>query len=203
MERGVAFFKIFTCTTHGVPGLVGDTLERALETIVSCGGIALVHAEDDTMTREAERRLRDQGRDDNGLLLEWRSREAELAAVAEVCRIMNDTGVNASIAHVSSSEVAELVVRSQVGGANIGAEACPHYFALREDEVHTRGPLRKFTPPARARTDAEAERMWELLRSRAFTHVATDHPPRPWLKKTPGSGTRLLGFPASTQRALS
>lgn len=194
-SAGVAFFKIFTCTTHGVPGLVGDGLERALETIASCGGIALVHAEDETMTREAERRLRDQGRDDSGLLVEWRSREAELAAVAEVCRIVNDTGANASIAHVSSSEVAELVVRSRVGGADIGAEACPHYFALREDEVHTQGPLRKFTPPARARTDAEAERMWELLRGGAFTHVSTDHAPSTLAQKDAGIWNAPFGLP--------
>jgi dihydroorotase len=192
---GVVFFKIFTCTTHGVPGLVGDTLARALKTIASCGGIALVHAEDETLTTEAERRLRDQGRDDNGLLLEWRSREAELVAVAEVCRIIDDTGVNASIAHVSSSEVAELVVRSRDGGADIGAEACPHYFALREDEVHTQGPLRKFTPPARARTDAETERMWELFRSGAFTHVATDHAPSTLAQKAAGIWNAPFGLP--------
>lgn len=194
-SAGVAFFKIFTCTTHGVPGLVGDDLGRALETISSCGGIALVHAEDETLTKEAERRLRDQGRDDSGLLLEWRSREAELAAVAEVCRIVNDTGANAGIAHVSSPEVAELVVRSRAGGTDIGAEACPQYFTLREDEVHTQGPLRKFTPPARARTDAELERMWELLRSGAFTHFSTDHAPSTLAQKDAGIWNAPFGLP--------
>ena len=194
-SAGVAFFKIFTCTTHGVPGLVGDTLARALETIASCDGIALVHAENEAMTDEAERHLRDQGRDDAGLLLEWRSREAELAAVGEVCRIVSDTGVNASIAHVSSPEVAELVARYRVGGTDIGAEACPQYFALREDEVHAQGALRKFTPPARARTDAEAGRMWELLRSRAFTHVSTDHAPSTLAQKDAGIWDAPFGLP--------
>ncbi|HEX9848506.1 MAG TPA: amidohydrolase family protein [Acidimicrobiia bacterium] len=194
-HAGVSFFKIFTCTTHGVPGLAGDDLERALTVIASLGAICLVHCEDEAMTAAAEERLRRQGRDDNAVLIEWRSREAELSAVEEVCRLATLTGARVTIAHVSSPEVAGIISRHRARGADIAAEACPQYFALREDEVLTEGPLRKFTPPARARTDADEEAMWSLLHTGALGHVSTDHAPSTRRQKRAGIWEAPFGLP--------
>jgi dihydroorotase-like cyclic amidohydrolase len=143
---GISYFKIFTCTTHGVPGLTGSRLKGALERIASLGARCLIHCEDEALTSRAERRLREAGREDNGILLEWRSREAEETAVDEVCRLVHESGAIATIAHVSSPHIADMVAMARSRGADIAAEACPQYFALREDEVLTQGPLRKFTP---------------------------------------------------------
>ncbi|HEX6130628.1 MAG TPA: amidohydrolase family protein [Actinomycetota bacterium] len=176
-RAGVTFFKIFTCTTHGVPGLEGDDLERALRAIASCGGACLVHCEDEARTAEAEARLRAAGRDDPGVLTEWRSREAELEAVGRVARLAAATGARVTIAHVSSPEVAAVVEEGRRRGADLAAEACPQYLELAEDEVLEHGAFRKFTPPARSRSDAERAEMWRLLRDGVLTHVATDHAP--------------------------
>jgi len=45
----------------------------------------------------------------------------------------------------------------------VAVESCPQYFLLREDEVATLGGLRKFTPPARARSEADFDEMWTVL----------------------------------------
>ncbi|HEX7097623.1 MAG TPA: dihydroorotase family protein [Acidimicrobiia bacterium] len=176
-EAGVAFFKLFTCTTHGVPGLDPARLHAAFESLAAIGGRALVHCEDESLTEVAERTLRDQGRFDPGVLVEWRSREAEEVAVAGAGVLAAATGATVTLAHISTPAVAELVGYMRQRGADIAAEACPQYFALDEREVEEHGPFRKFTPPARIRGEDEREAMWEAVRQGAFHHFSTDHAP--------------------------
>jgi len=196
-EAGVTFFKIFTCTTHGVPGLDAARLEEALAAIASFGGVCLIHCEDETMTADAEAKLREQGRNDNGILNEWRTLEAEEAAVAvAVAAVLAErTGARATIAHVSSPSVADFIMTARARGADLVAEACPQYFALREEEVLTEGPFRKFTPPARSRSDADEEKMWDLLRTGVLNHVSTDHAPSTRQQKQHGIWDDPSGFP--------
>ena len=180
---GVAFFKVFTCTTHGVPGIEGEDLRRTFERVAGFGGACLVHAEDETRTEEAERALRAAGRTDPGVLTEWRSREAELDAVRAVADLSVETGARLTIAHVSSPPVADVIVAARRRGADLAAEACPQYLLLQEDDVLEHGALRKFTPPARNRSTEEADTMWGLLADGTLTHVATDHAPSTMTQK--------------------
>lgn len=184
---GITFFKIFTCTTHGVPGLDPARLLAALETLAAVGGPCLVHAEDESLTGQAERLLREAGRDDAAVLTEWRSREAELVAAGVTCLLVERTGARASLAHVSHPRIAEVVADTRRRGVAIGAEACPQYFLLREHEVLDHAGFRKFTPPARARTDADEDAMWRLLRQGLLTHLSTDHAPATASQKQDGS----------------
>ena len=61
---GVAFFKIFTCNTHGVPAVEAGTMMEVLTELARFGGNCLIHCEDESITAGAERRLRGQGRTD-------------------------------------------------------------------------------------------------------------------------------------------
>lgn len=185
-RAGVAFFKIFTCTTHGVPGLDAGNLVSALTAMSEVGAPALIHCEDETITAVAERVLRNAGRDDNGLLVEWRNRDAELAATAAAASLAALTGVTATIAHVSSPDVAAVITDARRRGADVVAEACPQYFTLRESEVEEHGALRKFTPPARIRDDAEEAAMWDLVRDGTYAHFSTDHAPSTMEQKSAG-----------------
>jgi allantoinase len=195
-QAGVAFFKIFTCATHGVPAVEGDDLLTALDTLSSFGGAALVHCEDEELTSIAEARLRSEGRTDPGLLSIWRSREAELAAIAAVTDLARVTGARVTVAHVSSPAGAAIVAEARRRGADVVAEACPQYLALDEDEVEEHGALRKFTPPARVRTDQERESMWDAVRSGAFSHFSTDHAPSTLAQKSDGDiWTAPFGLP--------
>lgn len=194
-EAGVTFFKIFTCTTHGVPGLDAAHLEKALAAIAAFDGACLIHCEDESITAQAEAILRRQGRNDNGILVEWRTRAAEEVAVAVAGVLAARTGARATIAHVSSASVVDVVRWARERGADLAAEACPQYFALREDEVLTEGPLRKFTPPARATSDADEAEMWNLLRTGALSHVSTDHAPSTRRHKDAGIWDAPFGLP--------
>ncbi|MGZ8631939.1 MAG: dihydroorotase [Actinomycetota bacterium] len=185
-RAGVTFFKVFTCTTHGVPGIGGDTLREVLQRVASFGGICLVHCEDEHLTSEAEAALKGAGRDDPGVLTQWRSREAELRAVREVTDLAVDSGATVTIAHVSSTEVAAVIEGARGRGAEIYAEACPQYLLLDEDEVMAHGAFRKFTPPARNRSPQDQDAMWHLLADGVLTHVATDHAPSTQAQKLHG-----------------
>lgn len=176
-DAGATFFKVFTCTTHGIPGLTPATLFSALSALSAIGAPALIHCEDESMTASAEQRLRDAGRTDAMLLAEWRSREAEQVSVHLAGLVTRLTGATATVAHASSPAVVEMVAEARTAGANFVAETCPHYLLLREDELDAEGPLRKFTPPARVRSRDEQADFWRLLRTGAVGHVSTDHAP--------------------------
>jgi allantoinase len=185
-RAGIAFFKIFTCTTHGVPAVQGEDLRRTFQRVSRFGGTCLVHAEDEKRTREAEASLRLAGRNDPGLVAEWRSLEAELDAVGAVTELAVETGARLTIAHVSSPPVAEVIAAARRRGADLAAEACPQYLLLQEDEIREHGPLLKFTPPARSRSSEESDEMWRLLASGVLTHVSTDHAPSTIAQKLAG-----------------
>ncbi|MGY1602919.1 dihydroorotase [Geodermatophilus sp. SYSU D00815] len=183
---GVTFFKVFTCTTHGVPGHDAARLHQHLTATAQVGAVSLLHCEDESLTEAAENLLRAEGRVDGGVVPDWRSRDAELVAAAVAGLLVRRTGARAAVAHVSHPEVADYLRGERARGAALHAEGCPQYFLLREDEVLEHGALRKFTPPARARTDADEAEMWALLRGGVLTHMSTDHAPSTLEQKRAG-----------------
>jgi dihydroorotase (multifunctional complex type) len=174
-EDGVAIFKAFTCTTHGVPGLLPDDLLRLFRSLFEAGARGLVHCEDEFITEDNEERLHAALRKDYGVIPEWRSTEAELVAVNTVALLARLTGANITVAHASQPEVIDLVRRERELGATLSIESCPQYFYIDSDEVRRYGPTRKFTPPAR---DAPAgELMWKRLARGQIDLISTDHAP--------------------------
>lgn len=176
-QAGITFFKIFTCETHGVPAIRADLMPDVLGAIADLDAACLVHCEDDLMTARAERLLREAGRADPGVLPEWRSREAELVATGTVALLTRLTGARTTIAHVSSAEALAVLAAERHLGSPAVAETCPQYLFLREDEVLDHAGFRKFTPPARIRSQAEADAMWAAFNSGAVNHLSTDHAP--------------------------
>lgn len=174
---GVTYFKAFTCETHGVPAIDAGTMLRLARNLVAIGAPCLVHCEDDQLTATAERELREAHRADGGIVPAWRSREAELVSVSMVATVARRTGARMVVAHASNAEVLDLVERERGAGADLVAESCPQYLHLHEDEVLREGPFRKFTPPARIRSEIDERRMWERLDSGSIHHLSSDHAP--------------------------
>ena len=179
-RAGAAFLKAFTCTTHGVPGHDPARQWELFEAAAAAGATCLLHCEEETLTAAAERRLRAAGRSDGGLVPEWRSREAEEVAVAITDTLARRSGVRAVLAHASHPDVIDLA-----GGMVV--ETCPQYLALLEEEVVEHGPLRKFTPPARARTPAELDAMWTAVADSRADYVSSDHAPSTREQKAAGT----------------
>lgn len=186
-EAGVTFFKVFTCTTHGVPGFDAAHLLKLFRAVAVFDGLCLVHSEDEAITAESERALREAGRIDPSVIPEWRSREAELVATSVMGLLARLSGVRAIAAHVSHPAALDLVERERRLGARLWIESCPQYLYLREDEILDHGGFRKFTPPARIRAEADRNEMWRRVAQGGVTHVSTDHAPSTRHHKTEGS----------------
>jgi dihydroorotase (multifunctional complex type) len=185
-EAGVTFVKAFTCQTHGVPAFAYGLLNVLFQEVATVGAICLVHSEDEDLTTRAEESLRQAGRSDPGILFAWRSREAEEIAVHGVGVLARSTGARVVVAHASTANVGEIVARYRAAGARIVAETCPQYFFLGEGEVLEQGPFRKFTPPARIRSDHDRARMWDFFNVGGFHHLSCDHAPSTQAQKRTG-----------------
>lgn len=174
-DAGVAMFKAFTCTTHGVPALLSDDLLRLFRLLAASDGRVLVHCEDEFITQDAEEQLHAIQRDDYGVITDWRVAEAELVAVNMVALLARLTGARVTVAHASQPSVIELVARERMQGARLSVESCPQYFYLDADAVRQHGPTRKFTPPAREQP--APQQLWERLRRGQIDVISTDHAP--------------------------
>src|SRR5690606_26925858 len=98
-HAGVTFFKLFTCTTHGVPGHDPAALQGHLAATARVGAVSLMHCEDESLTGAAEKVLREDRRADGALLLEWRNRDAEVVAAAVASILVRRAGARAVVAH--------------------------------------------------------------------------------------------------------
>jgi dihydroorotase (multifunctional complex type) len=184
---GVTFFKIFTCTTHGVPGFEPGPLREVLREVARVGGVCLVHCEDESLTEVAEATLRASGRTDAAVITEWRDRDAETVAVRTATELARSTGARIVVAHASHAGVVADIEAARLAGAPVLTESCPQYLTLREDEILEHGALRKFTPPARARVVGDLDAMWQALERGAIHHISSDHAPSTLEQKRHGS----------------
>jgi dihydroorotase len=185
-KAGASCFKVFTCATHGVPAILPGDMLRLFRAVAAFDGLCLVHCEDEFITADNERRLKAAGRTDPLCIVEWRTREAEAAAVNTVGLLARLSGARVIIAHASRPAVLDLANRERRLGARLWVESCPQYFYLEESEIVTRGALRKFTPPARRAEEAAG--MWQRLRDGEITHIQTDHAPATLEQKAEGGG---------------
>ncbi len=186
-QAGAAFIKAFMTETHGVPAHNAAHLQQLFSLAASCGAVCLVHCEDDSITGEAERSLRQAYRSDGAVIFEWRNREAELVAASTASLLARKTGARVVIAHASNPDVLGVAVQQKAQGADLWVESCPQYFTLFEHESIQFGALRKFTPPARARSQADLDRMWQLLAEGEIDLVSSDHAPSTRAQKEEGS----------------
>jgi len=174
-EAGSAAFKVFTCNLHGAPAILPDKMLEVFREVASFDGLCLVHAEDETITRGNEERLKAAGRVDFRVVPEWRTREAEQVAVNTTALLARITGCRVIIAHASHPEICDLVNRERARGGRLWIESCPQYFYLTEDDIDTWGPFHKFTPPAR--DGASAAEMWNRLQGGEIDMICADHAP--------------------------
>ncbi len=179
-RAGAAFVKVFTCTTHGLPGFDAAALKRLFIRLARCGAVCLVHAEDESLTAAAEAELRAEGREDGGVVPLWRGRDAELTALLVTALAARLAGAPVVAAHVSHADA----VRA---ASDLTIETCPQYLTLTEKEVLERGPFRKFTPPARARSNDDLAEMWRALSNGRVDYVASDHAPSTGAQKLAGT----------------
>jgi len=152
----------------------GYVIDRFKE-LTACGGLALIHAENDNILRDNLNKLRESGRRDYAAHLECRPRVAEVEADRRMIDYLKMTGCRGFIVHTSVPETVWYSAKARMEGAETYVETCPQYLYLTEDDVNEKGPWQKFAPPPRTKADkAELRR---LLQMGWIDTVATAHAP--------------------------
>jgi allantoinase len=171
-DLGVFGFKCFTADS-GVPEfppLSYSEMEEALTEIASFEGLLIVHAEDqETLSTPA----------DGGYasFLAARPPSAEYAAVEQVTRLAEKTGVRVHILHLSAADCIEPLARARARGVRITAETCPHYLTLSAAEIWPGATHFKCCPPIR--DSANRDGLWRGLAAGVIGCVVSDHSPCP------------------------
>jgi len=152
----------------------GEVIERFKE-IANFGGLALIHAENDSIIKDNEKRLKEDERKDYAAYLESRPRIAEVEAGKRMIDYLEMTGCRGLIVHTAVPETVWYSAEANMRGVETYVETCPQYLYLTEDDVKKNGPWNKFAPPPRSKADkAELRR---LLQGGWIDTIATDHAP--------------------------
>jgi len=201
IDAGVRGFKCFL-TPSGVDefeNVAEADLRRALPAVATAGRSVpvLVHAEDPALLRTPS--------GDPRRYATWlasRPPAAEASAVRLVASLAADSGVHAHIVHLSSAEGVDAVRAAQQADVHLTAETCPHYLAIKGDEIADAATPFKCAPPVRSWAHAAA--LWSALDAGVCSMIVTDHSPAPPPLKEIESGdfVRAWGGIASLELSL-
>lgn len=199
-DAGVVGVKCFL-SPSGIdefPHLDACALDAALAELATFDGLLVVHAEDpDHLHGDGAL-----GRSYDAFL---RSRPpaSERAAIERVIAAVQRTGARAHIVHVSDGGALDAVRRARADGIRVTIETCPHYLALRAEDVPDGAAAFKCCPPVRE--SANQDLLWEGVVDGTIDAIVSDHSPSPRSMKAVGDGDFGLawGGIAGVQTSLS
>ncbi|WP_438445213.1 allantoinase AllB [Gorillibacterium sp. sgz5001074] len=190
-RAGVAGFKAFL----SAPGGEGEeafrevddvTLFEGMARIAKLGGVLALHAESESITSRLGSRAVAEGRLSARDFAASRPVLAEVEAVGRALLFAEMTGCAVHFVHISSASAVERIHKAREHGLNVSVETCPHYLALKEEDMEELGPVAKCAPPLRS--EREQEKLWDAVRKGRIDLIASDHSPCPTELKTVGEG---------------
>ena len=178
-RHGAQGFKAFLCDSglREFPPADDLTLLEGMRRCAALGAIVLVHAENADIVAELSLRAAREGRRSAHDFADSRPPVAELEAIDRALFFAGETGCAVHVVHVSTPQGVALVDRARAAGVDATCETCPHYLVLTADDAQRLGTIAKCTPPLR--TQADCERLWNLIERGVLPIVASDHSPCP------------------------
>lgn len=149
-------------------------MRRALEYVKSFDGFIAQHAQEPTLTAEAQM---NEGHVSAKLGLSGWPAVAEEAIIARDVLLAEHTGARLHICHVSTAGSVEIIRWAKERGVAVSAEVTPHHLMLTDDLVSSYNPVYKVNPPLRTGRDVEALR--QGLAEGVIDIIGTDHAPHP------------------------
>ncbi|CAN5312754.1 dihydroorotase [soil metagenome] len=156
----------------GLPVRSARVMRRALTYARTWDAIICNHAEEPTLTEDAEM---NEGELSSVLGLAGWPREAEEVMVARDLILAHGLGARLHVPHVSTAGTVDLIRRAKVLGTRVTAEAAPHHFTLTDACVADYDAVYKVNPPLRTMADVDAVRGG--LADGTIDAIATDHAP--------------------------
>ena len=169
---GVRGFKAFL-TPSGVDEfghLDAEQLEAALAEVAALGSVLIVHAEDPA-DLHADGALGPRYAD----FLASRPAVSERHAIARVIDAMRRTGARAHVLHLSDAGSLDLIRSAKAEGLPLTVETCPHYLALRAEDVPSAATQFKCCPPIRDAGNQDL--LWAAVLDGTIDAIVSDHSP--------------------------
>ncbi|QCC48739.1 dihydroorotase [Halobellus limi] len=186
-----ALGEVFLADSTGDMGIDADLFAEAVERAAEADVVVTVHAEDADLFDETarERDAGGVGRDaDADVWSQYRSAEAEAAAVERAVEVGAATDASIHIAHTSTPEGVDAAV---AGGAT--CEVTPHHLFLSREDATELGTYGRMNPPLRSEERRAA--LWQRLVDGDVDIVATDHAPHTVEEKENGLWDAPSGVP--------
>jgi dihydropyrimidinase len=194
IAAGHRSIKVFT--TYNIKLDDADILE-ILRIAGEAGALTCIHAENDAIIAAARARLLAEGRTRPIDHAASRPREAEIEAVARMCRLAEVARAPVMIFHVSTAEAVAEIAAARARGAPVWAETCPHYLFQTDavlDRPGMEGAKWMCSPPQRTKADQAA--LWAGLAAGHLQIVSSDHAPYRFDEAGKLSNGRDAPFPA-------
>ena len=177
VERGLASFKIFLAY-KGAFGITDEELYRTLRLARELGVIVCAHCENETLIDERQRELIAAGKTEPGYHETSRPPRVEAEGVNHLMSFAELTGAHVYIVHTSCAESIQAARAAIDRGVNAWIETVIPYLVLDKtyaEKPDFEGAKYVMSPPIRGTEHQDV--LWNALRSRLVSTVATDHAP--------------------------
>jgi dihydropyrimidinase len=171
IQAGVPSFKVYTI----YEGMMVDdgALLALFEQTAKYGGLVILHAENNFITRRLKQEYLSQGK--TGAIYHALSKPSivEAEAISRIAFLAKTLHAPFYIVHMSTREGRDIIRQCQRQGLAAFAETCSHYLCLT-DSVYRRSDGINFiiSPPLRKKEDITA--LWEGLAEGTISVVSTD-----------------------------
>ena len=186
MEAMAPYVLAFSDDGRGVQD--GEMMERAMTAAKSLGKSIVAHCEVNALLHggciHEGRWAAEHGFTGISSESEWRQVERDL-------RLVEKTGCQYHVCHISTKESVELIRRAKAAGLPVTCETGPHYLVLCEDDLRDEGRF-KMNPPLRSAEDRSA--LLEGLLDGTIDCIATDHAPHSAEEKSRGLRGSAMGI---------
>ena len=153
-------------------------METALLEVKKFGGVIAQHAQDPTLTPNAQM---NQGALATELGLTGWPAIAEERIIERDALLAEKTGARLHICHLTTAGAVDIVRWAKAKGISITAEVTPHHLLLTQELVRTYDPVYKVNPPLRTSEDTLA--LQAALIDGTIDVLGTDHAPHSGEKK--------------------
>ncbi|MDQ2739333.1 MAG: dihydroorotase [Actinomycetota bacterium] len=147
-------------------------MRRALEYVKAFGGVIAQHAQEPTLTVDAQMH---EGDVSARLGMAGWPAVAEEAIIARDCLLADHVDSRLHVCHLSTAGSVDIVAAAKVRGTRVTAEVTPHHLLLTDERAIGYDPVYKVNPPLRTEADVRALRA--ALAAGVIDVVATDHAP--------------------------
>ena len=173
IKMGIVSFKGFTAYKKRGMKLEDEELLKIMALIAENNGLFATHSENGPMLDYLEDAAIARGDVKPEFFPATHPGISEAEAVFRVLSLAQVTGCPMYLPHLSAQESLDVVkLFKEWNRQVVYAETCPHYLALTDAELKSRGSLAKMSPPLRKQQDIDA--MWCAVQSGLIDVIASD-----------------------------